>query len=370
MSRFFFVISLLIAFIQADFLFAEPPKPYAPADRKLIVAVVEDPPMMTRNQKGDWTGFNADLWRYIARDMGARYEFKETSFKDLEDGLRTGKIDLCAAPLYETSDRQQFLDFSTFIGSTRQAVAVLPEKDTHPFLAAVKILLSWGLIQVILLFVAGILFVGSVFWLMERKQNPDQFGGKPLKGMATGVYWVGSTLVSGICTGVSLKSAWGRFLGLIWILAGAVAFGALTASLASTLIEREQHLVYTYDTNSLKRMHLGAVKGTTYESILKKMGGSFSLYERTDDGLRDLLERKIDGFFSNERLMVYEERKLKKKISVHLTTLNKMRFAFAFPKGSPLRERVNISLMEIMEGPEWEALAKRYGFTSDLEQME
>ena len=66
----------------------------------------------------------------------------------------------------------------------------------------VKILLSWGLIQVILLFVAGILLACSVFWLIERKQNPDQFGGKPLKGMATGVYWVGSTLVSGICTGV------------------------------------------------------------------------------------------------------------------------------------------------------------------------
>ena len=90
--------------------------------------------MMTRNRKGDWTGFNADLWTYIARDMGVRYEFRETSFKELEDGLRTGKIDLCAAPLYETSDRQQFLDFSTPIGSTRQAVVVLPEKDTHPFL--------------------------------------------------------------------------------------------------------------------------------------------------------------------------------------------------------------------------------------------
>ena len=370
MGKLLLVISLLIALIHAGFSFAEIAKPYAPGHRKLIVAVVDDPPMTAKNAKGEWSGFNADLWRLIARDMGTTYEFREVSFKELEGGLRTGKIDLCASPLYETADRQQFLDFSTPIGSTYPSVAVLPEKDTHPFLAAVKILLSWGLIEVVLFFVLGILLAGIVFWLIERKQNPDNFGGKPLRGVATGIYWVGSTLVSGICTGVPLKSAWGRFLGLLWILAGAVAFGALTASLASTLIEREQRLVYTYDANSLRKMHLGAITGTTYASLLEKMGCKYSLYEKTDDGIKDLLAKNIEGFFSNQRLMTYEERKLKKKISVHLTTLNRMRFAFAFPKNSPLREHVNISLMEIMEGPEWNSLAKRYGLTPDLEQMD
>ena len=326
--------------------------------------------MVTRNLRGEWTGFNADLWRLVARNMGAQYEFREVSFRQLEDGLRTGKIDLCAAPIYETADRRQFLDFSAPIGSTFPAVAVLSEKDTHPFIAAAEILLSWRFVQVGLAFALVILLAGAAFWLMERKQNPDHFGGKPVRGVATGIYWVGSTLVSGICTGVPLRSAWGRLLGLLWILVGAVAFGALTASLASTLIEREQRLVHVYGMNSLKKMHLGAVRGTTYASLLTKMGGTFILYEKTGEGIQALLAKRIDGFFSNQRLMAWEERKLRKKISVHLTTLNKMRFAFAFPKNSPLRERVNIALMEIMESPEWNGLAKRHGLTPDLERME
>jgi len=370
MGRLFLVISLFIVMIHAGISFAEPGKSYTPGHKKLIVAVVEDPPMVTKNSRGEWSGFNADLWRLVARNMGVQYEFREVSFGEIEDGLRTGKLDLCAAPLYETADRQQFLDFSTPIGSTYPAVAVLSEKDTHPFIAAAKILFSWGFVQVGLVFVLAILAAGAVFWLMERKQNPDHFGGKPLRGMATGIYWVGSTFVSGICTGVPLRSAWGRLLGLLWILVGAVAFGALTASLASSLIEREQRLVYTYNVNSLKKMNLGAVRGTTYASLLAKMGGDSLLYEKTGEGIEALLAKKIDGFFSNQRLMAWEEKKLKKRISVHLTTLNKMRFAFAFQKNSPLRERVNIALMEVMEGPEWNSLAKRHGLTPDLERIE
>lgn len=370
MGKLLLVISLLITLIHSGLSFAEPGKPHTPGHRKLVVAVVEDPPMITKNARGEWAGFSADLWRLVARNMGIQYEFREVPFQELEDGLRTGKIDICAAPLYETADRQQFLDFSTPIGSTYPAVAVLAEKDAHPFMAAVKILLSWGLIEVVAIFVLAILIAGALFWFMERKQNPDHFGGRPLRGMATGIYWVGSTLVSGVCTGVPLRSAWGRFLGLLWILAGAVAFSALTASLASTLIEREQRLLYIYDANNLRKMHLGAVKGTTYASILGKMDGTFSLYENTDDGLQALLTKKIDGFFSNQRLMAYQEKKLKKRISVHLTTFTKMRFAFAFQRNSPLREHVNVSLMEIMEGPEWNSLARHHGLTPDLERLE
>ena len=370
MAKLILLAALLLSLVQTGSSLAEHGRPGAAGSRKLVVAVVEDPPMTMKGPKGEWTGFNAELWGIVARNMGSQFDFREMPFKDLEEGLRTGKVDVCAAPLYETAERRRFLDFSTPIGSTHPAVAVLPGKATHPFVAALKVLLSWGLIEVIVLFVAAILAAGCAFWLMERKQNPDNFGGNRLRGMTTGVYWVGSTLVSGVCTGVPLKSAWGRFLGLIWILAGAVAFGALTASLASTLIEREQRLVYNYDMSALRKMHLGTVRGTTYESLLKKIGGRYSLYEKTDDGMGDVLARRIDGFLSNQRLMTWEEKKLKNRIAVHLTTLGKMRFAFAFPAGSPLRERVNVSLMEIMEGPEWNALAKRYGLTPDLEQVE
>jgi len=57
-----------------------------------------------------------------------------------------------------------------------------------------------------------------LFWLIERRSNPEHFGEGPIKGVSTGIYWVGSTLASGVCFGITLKSAWARILGLIWML--------------------------------------------------------------------------------------------------------------------------------------------------------
>lgn len=325
--------------------------------------------MAFKDKTGQWTGFCVELWRHMALKMGSAYEFRELEFKEIEGTLRSGNADISVSPLYETVDRHRFLDFSVAIGSIEPAIAVLATRDPHPFLAALKVLLSWNIIEMGLLFLAVIFLAGFTFWIIERKSNPDHFGGHPVKGLVAGLYWVGSTLVSGFCTGVSLKSTSGRIIGLLWILAGAIAFSALTASLASSLIGRQQLLGYTYDMNAMRGMHLGAVTGTTQASLLGKLGGKFTLFDRTDQVIEALLARRIEGFFGNERLLAYEESKYRNKLSLHLTTLKKMRLAFALPQGSPLREGLNISLMEFMEGPEWDSLAHRYGLTRDLEPL-
>ncbi len=340
-----------------------------PVHKKLIAVVVDDPPMVIKAANGEWSGFSVDLWRHIAKDLGVEYELREMRFSEVENALRTGAADLTVAPLYETIDRQRFLDFSSFIGVSHLAVAVPAEKDVHPFLAAIKVFFSWSLVEIAVVVLFILIFAGFIFWMSERKQNPDHFGGHPLKGIATGVYWVGSTLVSGICTGVSLKTTPGRIMGLLWILVGAVAFGALTASIASTLIARRQATTYAFDTSTLRRIHAGAVTGTTQASILEKLGGNYTLFEKTDDGIQALLANKIDGFLSSDRLLHYEELRYRKKISVRLTALKKMRFGFAFPANSPLREYVNTSLMAFMESPAWETLAARYGLTPDLKPI-
>jgi polar amino acid transport system substrate-binding protein len=359
-----FAVVLCLA-VLAGLSFAQTGGP----SRALVVAVVNDPPMAVRAENGVWKGFCVDLWRHVAKELGVNYEMKEMTFREIEGALGGGQADLSVIPMFETAERERFLDFSTTIGTTQMAIAVLSAKDAHPFLAAMKIFFSWGLVEFAFLFLSFLFLVGFIFWIMEKKHNPEHFGGHPVKGISAGIYWVGSTLVSGVCTGVSLKSTPGRIIGLVWILAGAVAFSALTAALASTLIERQQLLSYTYDVNAMRRMRLGAIAGAFQASILERLGGNYTLFDKADEGMEALFTKKIDGFLSNERLMEYEEEKYRKKLSVHLTTLRKMKFGFVFPANSPLRERVNVSIMGLMESPEWEVLANHYGLTRDLEPL-
>ena len=143
-----------------------------------------------------WTGFNVDLWRYLAVDLKLDYDLKEMTFKEMQDALQAGTIDLSVAALYETAERYRRFDFSTTVGTTRLAVAILPEKDTHPWLAAIRIFFSWGILKTVLIFIAALFALGFILWRIERNHNPDHFGGHPVKGVGTGAYWVSSTLAA------------------------------------------------------------------------------------------------------------------------------------------------------------------------------
>jgi len=82
------------------------------------------------------------------------------------------------------------------------------------------------------------------------------------------------------------------------------------------------------------------------------------------------MEKRIDGFLSSEQLISYEQKRFPHKIAQHPTDFKKMRLGFVFPQGSPLRELINAPLMRIMEGPEWQKMAARYGLTPDLEPVQ
>ena len=308
------VLVFLLSLTFGGYAYGEPVSHQGFPDRVLRVAVVEDPPMIIKHSDGSWSGFTVELWRHIAKELKVEYELKEMPFEEIEYALKARQVDLSIAPFYETVERLRVIDFSTPIGMANLAVAVPAKRDAHPFLATMKAFFSWGLVEIAILFVIVLVITGFIFWFVERDRNPDHFGGNRWKGIGTGVYWAGSTLVSGMCTGVSLKSAAGKIIGLTWILAGAIAFGALTASLASSLIDRQQRLNYTYDPGTLRKMHLGVVAGTTQAAILERMDGRYTMFRQTDEGLQAVLAGKVDGFFSNERRMAYEKKKYKGQV--------------------------------------------------------
>ena len=335
--------------------------------QKLIVGVVNDPPITMKNEKGQWTGFDVDLWRYIAVDMKLDYELKEMTFKELQNALQTGTIDLSIAALFETAHRHRLFDFSTAIGSTRLAVAVPEGRDPYPWLRVMKIFFSWDMIKTVLVFIALLFALGFILWRIERDLNPDHFDGHPVKGIGTGAYWVSSTLAAGACFDVALKSLPARLIGLLWILLSALAFSAFTASLASTLVS-EQQQIQVYNMNKLRGLNLGVLGGTLQHSLARKMGGKYAVFNSEVDALRALKTNKIDGFFIDELpLHYYAAKDTEKRFRIHTTEFKPQRYAFAFPKGSPLRRPLNLALTRIMEKPEWEALASRYGLNTNLE---
>lgn len=350
--------------------------PALPKDRSdiqtgtnVVVGVVHDPPYIIKEKTGGWTGLNVELWKGISQELKVDYVFKEMTFSGLLDALKNNQIDISIESFFLVAERIKDIEYSVPFGSTRLAVATLPGRLDHPWLAAIKIVFSWGTLRVI-----GILFVvlcilGFSFWLAERKSNPEHFGEGLIKGVGAGIYWVGSTLASGVCIGIALKSLPARILGLLWMLSCAVALSALVASLTTSLA-LNRLMSRTVGENTLRHMRLGGIEASVESAVLKNIGGTYLLYKTEQDALRALLNKEIDGYVYDEvTLHYYMDNDYKDKISVDPTDLRRFAFAFGFPKDSPWRTRINASLLSFIEKPDWVFLLNRYGLGQNFEEI-
>ncbi len=361
---------LLVGFmwLSAGSALAAPPETVDPPGQKaLVVGVVVDPPYCMKDAGGRWTGLTVDLWTLAAREMNRPFVFKELSFEALLASLTEGSIDLSVEPLFLTSEREGKYELSTPLGTSRMAVATLYQAKDHPWWEALKIFFAWGTLKVILLLFLALIVIGLIFWLLERKSNPEHFGENVHKGIGAGMYWAGSTLTSGVCFGISLKTLTGRILGLVWMLLCALALSAVIASLTSSLTasrSSEPEL----NANDLRQMHLGAERSTLPAFIIAKIGGRNSTFQSEEDILRALMDRKIDGYLADEiTLHAYAQGDYRDKISVYPTDLRRRALAMAMPKDSPLRRPLNVALLKIMDTPAWDAILDRYGLEKNLE---
>lgn len=338
-----------------------------PGQKRLVVGIVQDPPFTFKDRTGNWTGFNVELWQLVAQELKLDFGFREMSFNDLLKALGRGEIDFSAATIYITEKRERDFDYTISFGSAPLGVAIRPDSDFHPWRAAMRIFMSWGTFKVLGSLLLILVAVGGIIWLIESRHNPDHFGGGPVKGLGAGVYWVGSTMASGVCYGVSLKSLPGRIAGLVWMFLCAVALSALTATLASSLTAR--HLLSDQITrDTLRQMRLGAVTDDASATMVKKLGARCTIYTEEEDVLDALLKGEIDGFvFDEVTLQYYAETGYRNKITVKPTELARLPFAFGLPTDSPLRKPVNAALLKIMEQPVWDALLLRYGLAENFE---
>ncbi len=340
-----------------------------PANQKFIVGVVNDPPYLIKSENGEWSGFSIDIWKAVSNELKVPYELKEMKFSELLDSLKENRIDLAIDGFFLLAERQEYMDFTVPLGSTRLAVATLPDRLDHPWVAAIKIFFSWGIIRIIILLLVALFLLGLLLWFIERAHNPEHFGGGPAHGIGSGIYWVGSTLASGTCFGISLKSLAARALGLVWMLVCALMFSALTASLTSSLTA-SKNMVNTVSEESLRRMRLAGINGSAEAAVLKRINGAYTLYNNEEDALKAVSNRDVDGYLYDEiTLRYYSCHDYKEKITVYPANLRRFSFAYGLPKDSAWRSRINVALMNLMEKPDWTFLLSRYGIGQNFEEL-
>ena len=101
-------------------------------ENKIIVGTSADfPPFEFKDANGNIIGFDIDLIKKILTDEGYTVEVQDIGFDSLIPSLQTGKIDIIAAAITITEQRQQQVDFSNAYYDANQSVLVKVGADIN-----------------------------------------------------------------------------------------------------------------------------------------------------------------------------------------------------------------------------------------------
>ena len=332
--------------------------PAAAVAADLRVATKQTPPFAILNEQGEWEGLSVELVRSIAEKEGKRALFVPMGLEEMLGAVSEGRVDMAAAALTMTVERERMLDFSHPYFRSGLAIAVRDTREGWD--RAIQRLFSPAFLRVLgglflLLFLSGLLV-----WLFERRRNPGDFGGTPAEGIGSGFWWAAVTMTTVGYGDKAPRTAAGRLVGLVWMFMSLIVVSGFTAAITTTLtvgslgggIQRVEDLY---------GKRVGTLKASTSGSFLEELSIRGEYFPTIQDALQALEEGRLEA-------VVYDEPVLRYLITTGAAhgvrvvdrSFRTSYYALALPPGSPETEQVNRDLLEVVGSDAWKAVRFRY----------
>jgi ABC-type amino acid transport substrate-binding protein len=325
--------------------------------RMLVVATREAPPFVIKQEDGTLSGIAIELWRDVARNLGLTYEFKETDLAGMLEGLQDGSVDAAVAALTVTPQREALVDFSHPFHTSGLAIAV-PTDTTG--LGMLRGALSVQFFKALSALLVVLLFVGVLVWLLERRANPGQFGGKKHEGIGAGFWWSAVTMTTvGYGDKVPVTPA-GRALAVIWMFFSVITISGFTAAIASVFTV-QQFGSQIQGPDDLPGHAVGTVVSSTSADYLDQQFISATDFPDVRQALDAVAAGQLDAAVYDAPVLRYVATShFAGKIEVLPGVFQRQDYAIALRSGSPLREDLNQVLLHRISRPEWERTLFRY----------
>ena len=321
--------------------------------RTLMVGTKESPPFSMKEPDGNWTGISIGLWQQIAAELDLTYEFRELDLKQLLDGVRNRSLDVAVAALTITPEREKNFDFTHTYYTTGLGIAVA-SKAHNPWVTVFRRFLSFAFLKIVLSLALVLLVVGFLVWWFERKKNPQQFNGNVAKGIGAGFWWSAVTMTTvgyGDKTPITFA---GRVAALVWMFVGIILISSFTAAITSSLTVSQLGSVVK-GPEDLPRVTVGTIINTTSESHLEQIHISYLPYRTPREGLIALKKGEIDALvYDAPMLRYYIHQDYPGSLHVLPKRLLRQDYGIALTSNSPLREQINIVLLQKIRENAWQ----------------
>ncbi len=342
---------LLIATMAAGTLL-----PAAP--HKLVVGTREAPPFAMKDSDGQWTGLSIDLWRDVAERLELDYEWREVGDPEaLIDGVADGSLDASIAAITVTAERARRVDFSQPYHNAGFGI-VVPKSANSGWWSTLGAFLSFDFLKVVGALTVVLLVAAFGVWLFERRANAEQFGGPPVHGLGAAFWWSAVTMTTVGYGDKAPRTFGGRLVALVWMFTSVIIISGFTAQITASLT------VNRLDSDvrgpaDLPRFTVATVASSAAQTYLDLNGVRTRISPEVIGVFESVEQGKAAAGVYDAPILKYN---LRGRSGLQLLpgAFETRDYAVALPLQSPLRKRLNIALLEVIQNDMWDLRLKRY----------
>ncbi len=297
-------------------------------------------------------GFSIDLWNKIAQELGVKTKYIYfDSTTDLINATKDENIDAGVSAITITSDREKLIDFSTSMYELGLQVMINADNASSNVLSIMaKEINKMMTPKSIILFLLFLFITIHIRWFVDKYNNTNTFSRDYKKGIRDAFWW-GVTMLVTWETPESKGIA--RVIDLFWHIVGIIAISILTAIVTAALTAKTMGSSITSEKDLIGK-YVAAVETDAPRRYLEKIGANVIPVKTLDDGIKLLREGKVKALVHDGPRLVYLANKINKKakrkeLIVLPFQFNPQNYGIVFPTGSPLRESVDRTLLELRE---------------------
>lgn len=352
----FFIFFAFLLFLYSPRLFAQ--SEISSTDT-LEVGVAGTQPFVFPNSN-DHKGIAVDIWEDLAAKKKWNYNYRYFDKVDIAlSELTKGTLDILVGPISITSSRLESMRFSQpFYNSS---LAIVSRSDELSLWDKIKPFFSFKLILAVGLFLFILSIVGTLLWLAERKNSPDQFPVDPINGIGNGM-WLAVVTMSTVGYGDKAPvTLWGRIITGTWIIVSIIFATSMVAGIASTLTLNSMGTSTVKNIEQLANAKVTTLTGSPATPFLKENKAKVIDSNSLPEAMEKLQAKEVEAvIYDRPQLLYYLKQNQDKNLYIAQAEYYKQGYGFAFPISSPLVYEVNRGLLELSEHLETQKIIEEY----------